>query len=152
MGQLAYNSAYNHGQLPFDGFQGWPKSGHRTAVRRVQRGKIAALSGNLAEDRVAAKYEADGHRIIARRWRGKAGEIDLICERGDCVIFVEVKRSRTHASAGERLQRRQMDRICLAACEFCGDRPNGLLTEMRFDAALVDELGQIEVIENAFAA
>lgn len=139
---------HSFGQLAFDG--DWPGAVRAVPSRRAKRGKIASLSGNMAEDCVAAKYEADGYRMIARRWRGQAGEIDLICERGNCLIFIEVKRSKSHASAGERLLRRQMDRICLAACEFCGDRPDGMLTEMRFDAALVDELGRIEVIENAF--
>lgn len=144
MGYLAHSFE----RLALDG--DWRDVIRRAPSRRVKRGQVAALSGSMAEDRVAAKYEADGYRVAARRWRGQAGEIDLICERGDCLIFIEVKRSKTHASAGERLLRRQMDRICQAACEFCGNRPDGLLTEMRFDAALVDELGRIEVIENAF--
>ncbi|WP_232844988.1 YraN family protein [Paracoccus onubensis] len=104
----------------------------------------------MAEDRVASRYNAQGYDILARRWRGRAGEIDLICQIGDCLVFVEVKSSRSHACAGERLSRRQMDRICRAACEFCGDRSAGLLSEMRFDAALVDASGRIDVIENAF--
>lgn len=141
--------AHKFEQLAFDG--NWPGADRSAPSRRIKRGKIASLSGNMAEERVAAKYEADGYQVVARRWRGQAGEIDLICERDNCLIFIEVKRSKTHAMAGERLLRRQMDRICQAASEYCGDRPDGLLTEMRFDAALVDEMGRIEVIENAFA-
>ncbi|RJE84911.1 hypothetical protein D3P04_11435 [Paracoccus onubensis] len=122
----------------------------RIAAGRARRGRIAAISGQMAEDRVASRYNAQGYDILARRWRGRAGEIDLICQIGDCLVFVEVKSSRSHACAGERLSRRQMDRICRAACEFCGDRSAGLLSEMRFDAALVDASGRIDVIENAF--
>lgn len=124
----------------------------RISAGRVRRGRIAAISGQMAEDRVADRYNAQGYDILARRWRGKAGEIDLICQIGECLVFVEVKSSRTHARAGERLGRRQMDRICRAACEFCGNRSAGLLSEMRFDAALVDAAGQIDVVENAFGA
>lgn len=122
-----------------------------SSVRR-RRGRKSEISGRLAEDRVAERYGARGYEILARRWRGRAGEIDLICRIKDCVVFVEVKSSRSHAQAGERLSRRQMDRICLAACEFCGARSAGLLSEMRFDAALVDRFGRIDVVENAFGA
>ncbi|WP_245999110.1 YraN family protein [Paracoccus methylarcula] len=122
----------------------------RNSGGRARRGAVAAISGLLAEERVEAQYEAQGYQVLARRWRGKAGEIDLVCEHGGALIFVEVKSAPSHAQAAERLLRRQMDRICMAACEFCGDRPAGLLSEMRFDAALVDGLGRVQVIENAF--
>lgn len=121
------------------------------AGMRGRRGAVACLAGSLAEDAAAARYEATGHTILARRWRGAAGEVDLICRKGDCVVFVEVKAGADHARAAGRLGRRQMDRICLAANEYCGALPGGLLTEMRFDAALVDWTGRVEVIENAFA-
>ncbi|MDO5529346.1 MAG: YraN family protein [Paracoccus sp. (in: a-proteobacteria)] len=104
----------------------------------------------MAEDGVARHYSDRGYALLAKRWRGKAGEIDLICRKGDCYVFVEVKSSSCLDRAAERITRRQMDRICLAACEFCGDLPSQLLTEMRFDAALVDQVGRVKVIENAF--
>ena len=74
----------------------------------------------------------------------------MILRKGDQYIFVEVKASKDFARAAERLSRRQMDRICLAACEYCGTLPTGQLTDMRLDAALVDQFGRIEIIENAF--
>lgn len=126
-------------------------AGRRNAAR-VRRGALACLSGAMAEDAVVAHYQALGCVLLARRWRGQAGEIDLICRQGDCVIFIEVKSAATHAMAAARLLRTQMDRICMAASEYCGDLPTGLLTEMRFDAALVDAMGRVELIENAFGS
>ncbi len=79
-----------------------------------------------------------------------AGEIDLILRDGDEVIFVEVKKSRTHAQAAQRVTRRQMDRICMAACEFVSGEPRGSLKPMRFDVATVDQTGQVKVVANAF--
>ena len=35
-----------------------------------------------------------GYRIVARRYRTKLGEIDLIARRGDLVLIVEVKARR----------------------------------------------------------
>lgn len=117
---------------------------------RQRRGTRANLSGRLAEDQVAARYAAAGAAILARRWRGQGGEIDLIAAQGGCTIFIEVKRARDLDAAALRLGRAQMDRLCAAASEFCGTLPDGQLSEMRFDLAMVDGQGRIEVIENAF--
>jgi putative endonuclease len=109
-------------------------------------------AGLSAEAAVEVHYARAGHTIAARRWRGRAGEIDLILRDGDGFIFVEVKKSRDFAAAAARLSPRQMQRICLAAQEFLADAPRGLDTPMRLDVALVDAVGRVEVIENAFGA
>lgn len=115
-------------------------------------GKVSYLAGKAAEDQVAMLYERSGRAIAARRWRGACGEIDLIVRDGAEVIFVEVKKSRTHARAAEHLTERQMARIFGAAAEFLGGEPRGQETDVRFDVALVDQFGRIEVRENVFAA
>jgi putative endonuclease len=45
-----------------------------------------------------------------------------------------------------------MARICTAASEYLAQEPLGQLTPVRFDVALVDGAGRIEILENAFAA
>lgn len=115
-------------------------------------GARSYCAGLAAEEQVATLYVRSGRDICARRWRGSEGEIDLIARDGDGVIFIEVKQSRTHAEAAEHLTRRQMDRIYGAASEFLAGEPKGQLTEVRFDVALVDSVGRIEILENAFAA
>lgn len=129
--------------------QEWAGAALLDAPRRA-RGRVSHISGQLAEEHVLRRYEDMGYELYARRWRGKGGEIDLILRHGDCFVFVEVKRAISHAAAAERLNRRQMDRICDAACEFCVTLPQGQLTEMRFDAALVDGMGRVEILDNAF--
>lgn len=109
-------------------------------------------AGLAAEDQVAQFYTQSGRAVCARRWRGQSGEIDLIAREGDNVIFIEVKQSATHAQAVEHLSTRQMTRIYNAASEFLAGEPKGQLTDVRFDVALVDGKGRIEVLENAFAA
>lgn len=109
-------------------------------------------AGRVAEGSVAQKYQRRGMELAAERWRGKAGEIDLIFRDGKAVVFVEVKKSRTHAQAAQRLGQRQIDRIFKSASEFVANEPNGQLTEMRFDVALVDATGDIELLENALMA
>ncbi|WP_435257716.1 YraN family protein [Thioclava sp. FR2] len=109
-------------------------------------------AGRVAEDLVARTYSDCGHLVCARRWRGRSGEIDLIARQGDMVVFVEVKHSATHAQAAESLSRGQMQRICRSAMEFLAGEPKGQDTECRFDLALVDGAGRIEILHNAFAA
>lgn len=116
---------------------------------RVCRGMVSASSGRLGEHSVSRDYLARGYELIAERWRGKGGEIDLIlCKDGE-YVFVEVKSAAFHDWAAERISRRQIARIFNAAQEFCGRLPSGSLTEMRFDAALVDQYGRVEIRENA---
>ncbi len=109
-------------------------------------------AGLVAEALVERLYERSGRQICARRWRGSCGEIDLIARDGAEVIFIEVKQSSSHAQAAQHLTPRQMARIYGAAGEFIGGEPAGKLTPVRFDVALVDGRGQIEIVENAFAA
>lgn len=108
------------------------------------------LAGAAAEHSVANDYERRGYRLARRRWRGAGGEIDLIARSGDEVIFVEVKQSRDFARAAASLGARQMARLHVAAAEFLADEPAGQLTSVRFDVALVDGTGRLEIIENAF--
>ncbi|RJE80117.1 YraN family protein [Paracoccus sp. JM45] len=119
---------------------------------RQQRGKIASLTGRMAEENVTRVYQSHGATLLETRWRGKAGEIDLILRDGDELVFVEVKASTTHAAAAQRLLPAQMRRIMQAACEYCAVTGLGQDVAMRFDAALVDELGRVDLIPNAFDA
>jgi len=115
-------------------------------------GAVSYHAGLAAEGAVAAHYARSGRFIAAQRWRGQSGEIDLIARDGAQVIFIEVKQSRTHFEAAEHLTRRQMARIYASAAEFLAGEPAGQNTESRFDVALVNGQGQIEILENAFAA
>ncbi len=113
------------------------------------RGQTSYHAGIAAEDMVADRYARGGYPILAKRWRGASGEIDLIARDGAGIIFIEVKKSSSHGQAASHLTRRQMDRICGAGSEFLASQPRGQLTDVRFDVALVDSAGRIKVIENA---
>ncbi len=119
-------------------------------AQKPLRGQIANAYGRMAEEAVTRHYQQTGHQLLASRWRGQAGEIDLIFQKGDGFVFVEVKAARDHSAAAARLSRAQMNRICLAATEFVATQPKGQLSDMRFDAALVGGMGRVQVIEAAF--
>lgn len=113
-------------------------------------GAVSYYGGLAAEDQVATYYQGLGYDTRHKRWRGKGGEIDLVLSDDDGLIFVEVKQSRDFARAAERLSRTQMKRIYATASEYLGQMPMGQDTEARFDVALVNQHGQINIIENAF--
>lgn len=117
---------------------------------RRHRGRCAYLAGLAAESAVERAYAARGLRVAARRWRGTRAEIDLILTDGSGLVFVEVKKSRSFARAAQALGAAQRRRIAQAASEYLACMPMGLLTEARFDLAMVDGIGAVEVIENAF--
>jgi putative endonuclease len=111
---------------------------------------MAHAAGAAAEESVAQHYGRAGCAVAARRWRGASGEIDLIAQEGDGLVFVEVKRARSLSEAALRLTGRQIDRIVAAATEYLATTPLGQQTPVRFDLALVDGIGRVEIVENAF--
>ncbi|MCG7520138.1 YraN family protein [Ruegeria sp. Ofav3-42] len=117
---------------------------------RSVRSSVSYHAGQAAERQVAAEYERRGFSIAHQRWRGVGGEIDLIARDAEGVVFIEVKKSSSFDAAASRINRRQMDRICASAAHFLETEPNGQLTNVRFDAALVDTSGAVQIIENAF--
>jgi putative endonuclease len=64
-------------------------------------------------------------------------------------VFTEVKCASTHAIAAERLSERQMRRIMSAASEFVAAEADGQDSVMRFDVALVDCQGRIDIVRDA---
>ncbi|MGV6805862.1 MAG: YraN family protein [Ruegeria sp.] len=119
-------------------------------TRKSVRGSVSHHAGQAAEIGVARDYESRGFTISHRRWRGSGGEIDLIARNDQWLVFVEVKKSSSFENAATRISRRQINRICASAAQFLAQEPNGQMTNVRFDAALVNASGAIQIIENAF--
>lgn len=106
--------------------------------------------GRHGEDLVARWYMAQGDVVVARNWRCRSGELDLVVRCGDLVVFCEVKtRSSTrYGSPFEAVDRRRRSRMRAAAREFLRvEQPGGRGT--RFDVAAVLG-GSVEVIHGAF--
>ena len=47
--------------------------------------------GKLGEDLACAELERRGYAILARRYRTRFGEIDIVARDGETIVFVEVK-------------------------------------------------------------
>lgn len=57
------------------------------------------LVGRIGEAAALAHYRRAGYRVVARNWRCRLGEIDLVLAKGSLLVFCEVK-SRRGADLG----------------------------------------------------
>ena len=106
--------------------------------------------GAQGEAQAAAWYEANGYEVVARNWRCRDGEIDLIVRRARTIVFCEVKTRTSDAfgSPAEAVTRAKRDRLRHLAAAWLDEapiRPSGI----RFDVAAI-LAGELEVIEGAF--
>ncbi|MGZ4690521.1 MAG: YraN family protein [Acidimicrobiia bacterium] len=111
--------------------------------------------GQRGESLVADWYEREGYEVLARNWRRREGELDLILGQGRRVVFCEVKtRSSTRFGAPiEAITRTKQLRIRALAARWL--RESGLHgRDLRFDvASVMIERGTapvIDVLESAF--
>ena len=93
--------------------------------------------GHSSEWLAAAALLAKGYRILARRYRTRLGEIDLIARRGDLVAFVEVKARATLAEAMDAVGPQTQRRIEAAADLWIGRRADFARLSRRFDIVAV---------------
>ena len=97
--------------------------------------------GDLGEKAAEKMLAAQGYRIVARKHRCPRGEVDLVAEQGDLLVFVEV---RTRASVvfgapEETVDAAKQQRLVRAARDFLA-RWRGPPRSARFDVvAVVDE-------------
>ena len=118
---------------------------------RRHRGARSHHAGMAAEEAVERHYQRAGLTILEWRWRGQGGEIDLIARDGDVVVFVEVKQSASHDEATWHLTPAQVARISASVQDYVGGLPSGANADVRFDLALVDGQGQVQILANVLA-
>jgi putative endonuclease len=119
-------------------------------LQRRRRGQAAYASGLAAEDLACAALVADGWKIHARRLRTLAGEVDAVAEKAGVLSIIEVKSRATLAEAAVALTSRQQTRL-LGACEIIlAEHPDWGVNGVRFDVLLVNPVGQVRRITDAF--
>jgi putative endonuclease len=121
-----------------------------SAQRKAARGRRAHRSGIDGEGRVAQALTASGWTIRGRRMRTAAGEIDIAAERDGLLALIEVKTRQSLDTAAYALGPRQRRRLCQAAAILQGENPGWGAAGMRFDAWLVDALGRMRHVPDAF--
>ncbi|GAC1312092.1 MAG: YraN family protein [Acidimicrobiales bacterium] len=110
-----------------------------------------AALGASGEDAAARWYEAAGYTIVARNWRCRDGELDVIAEKGRLYVFCEVKTRRSVAFGlpVEAVDRRKQLRIRRLAARWLAEAAPARGRPIRFDVASVRD-GVVDVIEDAF--
>ncbi len=111
--------------------------------------------GDAGEDAAAAFYAQKGYSIIERNFRIRSGEIDIILEKDDLLVFAEVKtlpNGDAELLAAE-LGPRKRRKIVETAKYFLKNHRQYSNKIIRFDAVVVGLPGfeRVHLIENAFS-
>ena len=107
--------------------------------------------GELAETLAADYLQRRGLRLLARNYRCRLGEIDLILADGAVLVFAEVRlrRNAAYGGAAASITAAKRQRILRAARHYLSGRPE---PACRFDVVLLDALAaeRIEWIRDSF--
>ena len=114
--------------------------------------------GRIGEDTAAAFLIQKGYRILKRNFRSPRGEVDIVCETGTTLVFVEVKTRRSCgtvaeevAAIGRAVHAGKQRRIIGAARWFLRSQPRRGERSVRFDVMVVlPDAGVVRHIEGAF--
>ena len=113
--------------------------------------------GALGE-KIAAEYLTGlGYMIRERNFRSREGEIDIIAEKDDFLVFIEV-RTRTSTSYGtpeESVTSQKKERLIALAEAYREDRED-LPSSWRIDVVAIElgpkrKVARLEIIENAIS-
>ena len=112
--------------------------------------------GAFGERVAAAHLEAKGYRIRARNFRCREGEIDIVAEDGDCLVFVEVRTRRGDAfgTPAESVTVAKERRLLTVARAYLQEHPDAP-PDQRIDVVAVElsrgRLMAVQHIEGAIA-
>jgi putative endonuclease len=112
--------------------------------------------GKIGEDLACRELERRGYAIVARRYRRRGGEIDIIARDGETIVFVEVKarEDRAFGSGADAVTAFKRQRIVQVAQEYLV-RHHRSDCRCRFDVVSIQfDTGRpvVELIQNAFDA
>lgn len=94
--------------------------------------------GAWGESVAATRLEAEGYRIVTRNWRCRQGEIDLIAQAGEILVFVEVKtrRGRSMGTPEEALTPQKSQKLIQLAQLYLAE--HDLDVDWRIDLVAVE--------------
>lgn len=109
------------------------------------------LKGLRGEEAAAGYLKERGYCVLARNFRSRRGEVDLIARKGEELVFIEVKSWDVYGadSLEYAINALKQRRIRQAGMFFVHRHPDLAGMSMRFDVLLIRP-GGIDHIENAF--
>lgn len=105
--------------------------------------------GIAAEEMVIEHYAALGFTLVAHRYKTPYGEIDVIMQDSQSIVFIEVK-ARTNPKHEEFLTLKQIKRCCDAALHFLSNASPEVDRLLRFDLVVIINNRIEKVFENAW--
>jgi putative endonuclease len=111
--------------------------------------------GRRGEAAVERHYIGRGYRVVARNWRCRIGELDLVLTRGATLVVCEVKTRRGARYGGgfEAVDARKRRKLRAVTETFCLQHPSAAAA-IRFDVASVrlraDGSSSVEIFHDAF--
>lgn len=98
--------------------------------------------GKCGEDQAVRELERRGYAVLARRYRTRHGEIDIVAEDGETIVFVEVKAKETteFGSAVEAVTVRKQRKVVSMAVDYLA-RNRLTSRPCRFDVVAIDGVG-----------
>lgn len=113
--------------------------------------------GARAEQWACELLHRNGLKIKTRNYRTRRGEVDIIAEDGDTLVFVEVRlrANQKFGGAKESITPRKQRRIILASQQYLQQLPGGNSHACRFDTICISQKPgatdhETEWIKNAF--
>lgn len=99
--------------------------------------------GRWGEQAVAEWLERHGFRLLARNWRRREGELDIVALQGATLVFIEVKTRRSEAfgTPEESVDERKQRQLARLAQRYLDENPSLTFDECRFDVVVVDLTG-----------
>jgi len=118
----------------------------------------AQRAGKAGEDYAAGWLAREGYKILARNWRCRLGEVDIIAKKGDVAAFVEVKARRpgSMVSPLESVGPAKRKRLLRAAKLWLLEHPGDLQPRMDVAAVTLENcrgrelVSSFEYYESAF--
>lgn len=107
------------------------------AADRDSLRRAAETRGRRGETVAAWYLRLKGYRVLARRYRTPAGEIDLVVRRARCIVFVEVKHRPKLDEAADAVSPTGRRRIARAAALWLSAHPQATGLDQRFDMVLI---------------
>ena len=110
-------------------------------------------SGLQAEQLAVQHLQQQGLKLVAQNYRSRFGEIDIIMQDKDVLVFVEVRlrRNGDFGGAAASIDTRKQQRIIHTAQQYLSSLKS--TPPCRFDAVLIDtESKKFEWLKNAFDA
>lgn len=114
----------------------------------------AKLRGQTAEEQACHFLEQQGLTLLTKNYRCPRGEIDLVMQHGDMVVFIEVRyrKNNRYGSGAESVDFRKQARITATAMHYLQAHPKQALLPARFDVIAMSANETPQWIENAFTA